>query len=480
MLTNIRIKGFKNLKDVSISFGPFTCIAGENGVGKSNLFDALMFLRDLTDHTIIEAAARVRDPDARSGDPAGLFSVSKTTSDPRMSFDCDMIVPVTVVDDFGRKCEPSLTYLKYKVEFGLDRRREQTGGAGIYLAWEELTYVQKGDARKRLGFPHSKKFLDSVVKGRRTKPLISSEIDDSRTIVKLHQDGGSRGPAFKVPARFSPRTILGGTNTTDQPTVLAARREMQRWTLLQLEPSALRRPDDFSADPHVSPQGEHLPATLARLNSNFRIATELSELIPEIREVEVDSDEGRRLRTINVVLGDNASYPARALSDGTLRFLALAVLRNDPDAGRLICLEEPENGIHPLRIPSIVNLLRRLAVDPEASTGEDNPMRQVIVNTHSPLVLGVLEKDCLVLARSVASRSGRQTEFFAIGDTWRTAEEAVNRMQPIALGVILELLTGETSRYRVAQDSGKSLLSDFLGKQGQFPFMLSDPVNGRQ
>ena len=41
MLTRLRIEGFKNLRDVDLHFGPFTCIAGRDGVGKSNLFDAV-------------------------------------------------------------------------------------------------------------------------------------------------------------------------------------------------------------------------------------------------------------------------------------------------------------------------------------------------------------------------------------------------------------------------------------------------------
>ena len=41
MLTRFEVSGFKNLRDVVVDFGPFTCIAGPNGVGKSNLFDAI-------------------------------------------------------------------------------------------------------------------------------------------------------------------------------------------------------------------------------------------------------------------------------------------------------------------------------------------------------------------------------------------------------------------------------------------------------
>lgn len=45
MLTRLRVRGFKKFVDVDVRFGPFTCIAGPNGVGKSNLFDAILFLR---------------------------------------------------------------------------------------------------------------------------------------------------------------------------------------------------------------------------------------------------------------------------------------------------------------------------------------------------------------------------------------------------------------------------------------------------
>ena len=41
MLTRFEVSVFKNLRDVVVDFGPFTCIAGPNGAGKSNLFDAI-------------------------------------------------------------------------------------------------------------------------------------------------------------------------------------------------------------------------------------------------------------------------------------------------------------------------------------------------------------------------------------------------------------------------------------------------------
>lgn len=60
MLTRLCVKGFKNLVDVDIHFGPFTCIGGPNRMGKSNLFDAILFLQALADRPLVEAAMAVR------------------------------------------------------------------------------------------------------------------------------------------------------------------------------------------------------------------------------------------------------------------------------------------------------------------------------------------------------------------------------------------------------------------------------------
>ncbi|MFA7061193.1 MAG: AAA family ATPase [Pedobacter sp.] len=64
MLTRLKVSGFKNLVDVDVRFGSFTCIAGANGVGKSNLFDAIILLSALADKPLLDAAKSVRDEKA--------------------------------------------------------------------------------------------------------------------------------------------------------------------------------------------------------------------------------------------------------------------------------------------------------------------------------------------------------------------------------------------------------------------------------
>jgi predicted ATPase len=446
MLTRLHINGFKNLSNVEIAFGPFTCIAGANGVGKSNLFDAIMFLRDLTDYSLTEAAARVRDPVGRSGDLRAIFHQTAAGSTQNLSFEADFVVPKSVIDDFGRQALPSTTFLRYHLTLRYVQKSSTTPER-IEIVEEKLTYVRKGHARRLLGFPHSPSFRESIILGSRSQDLISTKIENGQSIINLHQDGGGRGrPSFRVPAATSPKTILGGINTDSDPTVLAARREMQSWTLLQLEPSALRQPDNFSAEAKVSSSGAHLPSTLLRLDATSHVANQLANLIPDIKAVSVDQDEGRRLNTLVVTSRDGVSHPARALSDGTLRFLALSVMSADPDAGRLICLEEPENGIHPSRIPSMLKLLESIAVNPdEAADPASNPLRQVIINTHSPSVVSSLAHDTLIITRSVREHGSTVAEFCCLEGTWRAKREEslVKSMRVISKSDLLAYLTDE-------------------------------------
>jgi predicted ATPase len=444
MLTRLHINGFKNLTNVEIAFGPFTCIAGTNGVGKSNLFDAIMFLRDLADYSLTEAAARVRDPLARSGDLLAIFHQTTSASVQNVSFEADFVVPKNVTDDFGRQATPSTTFLRYKLILKYVPKSMSTSER-IEIVEEKLTYILKSHARRLLGFPHSTSFRDSIIAGRRTTDLISTEVENGQSIINLHQDG-SQGRPFRVPAATSPKTILGGINTDSHPTVLAARREMQSWTLLQLEPSALRQPDNFSAEAKVGANGAHLPATLLRLDAAAVVANQLANLISDVKVISVDQDEGRRLNTLLVTSRDGVSHPARALSDGTLRFLALAVMSADPEAGRLICLEEPENGIHPSRIPAMLSLLESIAVDAQEATDSlDNPLRQIIINTHSPSVVSSLSNDSLIIARPVREHGSTVAEFCCLEGTWRAKREEslVKSMQITSKSDLLDYLTDE-------------------------------------
>jgi len=468
MITRMKISGFKNLVDVDVRFGPFTCVAGANGVGKSNLFDAIMFLSALAEKSLIEAAMSVRGEGGRAADVRHLFhrSGDDYTTD-KMSFEVEMIVPPKGMDDYGQMAEASITFLRYAVSLSYCRENGDGIRGGLKLLREKLEPIKLGDAGKHLLFPHKvAAWRKSAVRGRRSAPFISTEGDGHKRIIRMHQDSGGgrlekwrRGPGSPFPATNLPRTVLSSaTNAAEAPTALLARREMQSWRLLQLEPSALRKPDDSSAPRKLGANGSHLPATLFRLagggqNTNdihniavdqvyAAVAGRLSELIDDVREVRVDRDEKRESLTLEVVDRDGTAHPARSLSDGSLRFLALTVLGMDSEEQGLLCLEEPENGIHPERIPAMIQLLQDIALDTSDPLGPDNPLSQVIINTHSPAVVGHIPDDSLLIAElKEYVDGGKRFKGLSLGcldQTWRTKTPA--NIKVVSKGKLLSYL----------------------------------------
>ena len=444
MLTRLRVSGFKNLVDVDVRFGPFTCVVGPNGAGKSNLFDAIRFLQALAGKTLMEAAAAVRDQDSRTADVRNLFHRAGDRHAERMSFTAEMIVPAKAVDDLGQEAEASITFLRYTLELTYKETGDSPIPGALEIAKEELAHIPQGEAGKHLLFPHkAKDWRRKAVHGQRRVPyFISTEEQGAHRVIKLHQDGGSSGRPLRRPAANLPRTVLSAANAAESPTAVVARREMESWRMLQLEPSALRRPDEFASPTHLGADGSHLAATLYRLargagangadsareqrtaQTYGRIACRLSELIDDVREVRIDRDEKRELLTLYVKNAEGTLHPARALSDGTLRFLALAVVEMDPDVQGVICLEEPENGIHPARIPAILTLLSDIAVNTSEPAGPENPLRQVIVNTHSPAVLQEVPDDSVVFVKTRESVDQQERPFmeahaYCLADTWR-------------------------------------------------------------
>ena len=454
MLTRLQVKGFKNLVDVDVYFGPFTCVAGANGVGKSNLLDAIVFLSSLANNTLMDAALSVRDEGGRSGDVRSLFHHVGKDYASDISLEAEMLVQDHALDDLGQEAKATSTLLRYEVSLRYRTDVSPSAVGALELTKEQLSHITLGESRRHLPFPHSTAWRRSVLKSRRFTPHF---ISTQGGLIRVHQDGGSSGRTRKLLASNLPRTALSVANAAESPTATVARREMESWRLLQLEPSSLRRADNFSSPFKLATDGGHLAATLyhlATLGGNgsgkpsaqqhavyANVANTLSELIDDVRLVRVDRDEKRELFTLYVTGRDGTPHAARALSDGTLRFLALSVLALDPHETGLICLEEPENGIHPARIPAMIRLLSDLSTDVTEAVADDNPLRQVIINTHSPAVVAQVPDESLLMAELVESVSAgqafRQLSFRCLDDTWRT-KMGENRV--IARGKLLEYL----------------------------------------
>lgn len=384
MITRIELDGFKTFQKFDLDFSPFQVIVGPNAAGKSNLFDALQLLSKLADSDLRTAFQELR------GEAGELFTTmpdDKPTA--RMSLAVEMLVERTVRDSWGAVADLKHTRLRYELE--ISRRADEQGLERLYVTREALNSIRRADDpwfRRNIGREASA-WQPSLKTGRST-PFISTEMEADPATLHLHQDGhGGRKASV---AEKVERTVLSGVANTEFPHAFAAREEMRGWRFLQLNPEVLRQPSSMLAHPHLAPDGGNLPSTLARMYAEdphlFNdVSRDLANLVPGILKVEVEKDQPLNRYIVQVQTQDGRVFKSRVLSDGTLRLLALVTLKNDPQHDGVLCFEEPENGVHPFRLQQMVDVLQNLATDFSDPEQVHLPLRQLLVNTHSPVLV---------------------------------------------------------------------------------------------
>ena len=124
-----------------------------------------------------------------------------------------------------------------------------------------------------------------------------------------------------------PRTVLSIANAAESPTALVARREMESWQMLQLEPSALRRPDEFGAPTHLGADGRYLAATLYRLGRHA--GQQVSQDTVEGWESDSQDISPERLQYLADQLDIQASAPQKVYSQIANRLAELIDGVND-------------------------------------------------------------------------------------------------------------------------------------------------------
>ncbi len=157
----------------------------------------------------------------------------------------------------------------------------------------------------------------------------------------------------------------------------------------------------------------------------------LLELMKAFYEPATDVDVellGTHLRIMIKEQGLGTRTPATRLSDGTLRWLALLTVLLNPAPPQVVCLEEPELGLHPDAIHTLADLL----VDASKRT-------QLIVTTHSdalldaftetPEVVCICEKEegSTSIRRLDKERLAVWLKDYSLGHLWMSGEIGANR-----------------------------------------------------
>lgn len=502
MLTRFEVSGFKNLRDVVVDFGPFTCIAGPNGAGKSNLFDAIQLLSALSRTSFSRAFGEIRAGGGQRGTVRSMLSPRVLAGEENLRLAAELIVPGTTeivhrspfmtTGAVRRNVRPHNTFLRYEIELSVDDSDGVAPRLGIVR--ESLAPLRM----ESLPEPMRAVCTDYVVSEswsgifatcsdenpRRDGTVfvdIIDQIDD--------EEMGLVDIVNSVEIDGTKAAVLSMTDLVVAPEVRAVRREMASWRFLSLEPSAMRAADDVDEVGPISATGAHVPAFLHRREQRTG-----SAVCDEVRRAAAALVDIRSLRVVpngdflelRAQLGEGPELPARSLSDGTLRFLTLAALGVSDDIG-LIALEEPENGIHPAKIEAMLELLRSLSQpeEPEKpeeknysdpwsrleSTDSTEPidpigpksgrLRQVLVNTHSPyLVEEVLRRApddvlCAVLwtRQDPDGRRSSSASFHPLAGTWRV-QRWKERGGPRAMAPVSRSRLVDYLRDPAAEDTG--------------------------
>ncbi|WP_437480999.1 AAA family ATPase [Sorangium sp. So ce1014] len=377
MITRIEVDGFKSLRGFALDLEPLTAIVGANGAGKSNLLDALHLLSRLAQTSVIEALKSGR------GAIRDQFSRLRDGAAERISISVEMLLDTTRDPPWE---EPSVTRVLHRTEIG---RTVLSSGLEDITIDEQRFVILDGPAADtwiarhpalvplaRYNVPFGG-HRESVFKLEGTRPVAGP---DTRAVrwshFGLEWDPGSLGA-------LSGRGVMAGARPASLLGKVA--RELSAIRMIHFEPSKLRLSSDRAAGPTLAADGSNLPTALAALAPEARaqIRADLAELISGFRSFEVvPADEELRLE---MEFTDGARVPARVLSDGTLRLIALLTLLRGSPPGVLIAVEEPENGIYPGRLRALMDKL----IDATTPKGDVLPP-QVLLTSHSPAILAAL------------------------------------------------------------------------------------------
>ena len=361
-LTELRLTSFKSVKDATIPLGPLTLIVGRNGSGKSNILDALNVLAAIAGgSTLREALDGNRDDSLVRGGSEGCAPAGENT----FSIGC------TATTDAG--------------EINLDITIQVT--PTVQIVSEDLW----SDAPKNRG-------------GRRMHWLLSDPADPHSADIAARWENRKRG--VNAPVSMRADQLLTSQVSVRVPATTQAGREVHQRAELML--AALSSVFLLDPVPHqmreyvperdftLRRNAENLSAVLGRLAETEEHRDQLLDMTRNLSEAQVSdlatvsSPLGDVMATISERIGGSErDISARLMSDGTLRFLAVAAAMLDPepvgaDAERLLVVEELENGLHPSQVALLIDRLKSAASKRPFTT---------LATTHSPAILDSLDGD---------------------------------------------------------------------------------------
>ena len=326
MLKRVSIQNFKSLKDITLDLQKVNLLIGPNNSGKTNFLKALEFMATRKSNVNVEVPDNV------------IFRVESDQ--------------FKVLGDYS------------------DIRNDRY--ISMYLVNDNPT--SRGYYDHNL--LHSKSKNRTIQSGERRKYYV---IDAIMTGEKLH--------SFNVEAK-DPSPDSGNFRQLIHLILNNLR-------IYKPDPNKLDKPAPVGrGEDLVAADASNMIAFFDRIRDEYpasfaQIKADLATCVPEFTEINFQNVESteelvkqfgdKTFKRIGLTDGRQKTiYWADELSEGTLYFIALLCIINQPNPPKLLLLEEPEKGIHPRRIFEVIQFILRLVEEKDI---------QVIMTTHSPVVL---------------------------------------------------------------------------------------------
>ncbi|MCC6157008.1 MAG: AAA family ATPase [Deltaproteobacteria bacterium] len=368
-MKEICVRGFKSLRDVTMRPGRLNLLIGTNASGKSNFVEVLRVLNGLGRGLTIDEI--FNEPSERPGQGPMVpvrGGTSQAVSKPKKTsksgngngrIHLDVSFSGLPRGDYG-----------YHVDMDVIRKQigEENGTVAMQSIWNAEI---KQEMRNGMKMTISESSLHTL------HGLMAEHgfLDRSRLV-------GLAQALKNIPVKKKQDEKLQPLSTQEDyfDTIVDILGKIQ---ILDPVPSIVKKYAKKRMTSLLGEFGENFSAVVSFILEENRPEFEswLRELTP--REFDgVDVKPGASDDLLFVVKEKGGTYPADTLSDGTLRFAALAAALFQEPMPSVMAIEEIENGIHPTRLRLMVELLRAMSQE-----------SQVFATTHSPLVLAWLKPE---------------------------------------------------------------------------------------
>jgi len=384
MFSRIQTRHFRSLKAIDQPLGAMQALVGPNASGKTTFLDVIGLISDL-----IRRRGDVREAVlARSSSFQKLIWQGPGTSN---AFQLAVEAPIPAAVRQRMSVERTqYDLVRYELEIGMDHDTNELG-----LNHETLwlrTSATLPVLTQRTLFPLSA--IDS--------PSLMGQSKKGFKVALKKVPSGNDNYYPEGAATYTPSFKLGRTKSA-LANIPADEKSfpVSTWfrNLLEsgvqnvvLNSQIIRQPSPPGLGLRFQTDGSNLPWVIAELRKDAeRFSAWLDHVRTALEDV-VDIDtierEEDRHRYLVIRYANGAEVPSWLASDGTLRLLALTIPAYLNDLDDVFLIEEPENGIHPRAIETVIQSLSSIYSG------------QVLIATHSPVALNLLDaKQVLCFAK---------------------------------------------------------------------------------